>query len=152
MGFPSRGNQENTDSIEPIENRTQNIHGDFTKAAQAFDEECYPGTQMGSKEPTGQFILRYGPGATHRRAHELSGFGAGAFGELSAKCSEQYNLAARAQAAPKGLLARCAREFGAPGGLATQVACARLIIAQYTKFIIWRLGDPGHGPRGGSRR
>ena len=68
-------------------------------AAQALDEEYYPDTPTGSKLPIEIFIMRHGPSATHLRAHEVAGFGVGAFGEISAECSELCNLAARVQVA-----------------------------------------------------
>ena len=61
-------------------------------------EKNYPGTSAGSKGPIETSILRHGPSATHPRAHEVAGFGVGAFGVLSAGCSELCNLAARVQA------------------------------------------------------
>ena len=69
------------------------------KAAQALDKERNPNTPACSKGPVESFIMRHGPSATHPRAHEAAGLGVGAFGELSAGCSELCNLAARVQAA-----------------------------------------------------
>ena len=58
-----------------------------------------PDTPTGSKGPIETFTMRHGPSATYPRAHEVSGLGVGAFGELPAGCSERFNLAARVQAA-----------------------------------------------------
>jgi hypothetical protein len=86
-----------TDSIKSIDKRAREVYGEYTKAAQALDEEYYPDTPTGSKGPIETFIMRHGPSSTHPRAHEVAGFGVGAFGELSAECSELYNLVARFQ-------------------------------------------------------
>jgi hypothetical protein len=76
-----------TVSMGPIGKRARKVHGQYTKAAQALDEEYYPDTPTGSKGPIETFIMRHGPSATHPRAHGVAGFDVGAFGELSAGCS-----------------------------------------------------------------
>ena len=88
-----------TDSIKPIDKRARKVHDEYTMAAQALDEECYLDTPTGSKGPIETFNMRRGPSAAHPRAREVSGFCVGAFGGLSAGCSELRNLAARVQAA-----------------------------------------------------
>ena len=89
--------------------------------------------------------MRHGPSATHPRAHEVSGFGVGAFGELSAESPELCNLVARVQAA--SYVAYYGDNTPTEGfdvkrprirrlwGLTTQVGGARLIIERCTKFI-----------------
>lgn len=84
-----------TDSIKSIDKRARKVHNEYTKAAQTLNKEYYPDTPAGSKRPIETFILRHEPSAAHPRAHEVTGFGVGAFGELSAECSELYNLVAR---------------------------------------------------------
>ena len=84
------------DSIKPIDKRARKVHDEYTKAAQALDEEYYPDTPTDSMGPIETFIMRHGPSAIHPRARE---FGVGAFGGLSGRCSEPCNLAARVQAA-----------------------------------------------------
>ena len=87
-----------TNPIKPVDKRARKVHGDCTNNTQALDEEYHPGTPAGSG-PIGTIILRHGPAATHPDAHGDADFVAGAFGELSAECSELRNLAARVQAA-----------------------------------------------------
>ena len=70
-----------------------------TRAAQALDEEYYPGTPTGHKGLIKIFILRIGPSASHPHAHEVAGFGVGAFGELSAECPELFKTTAWVQVA-----------------------------------------------------
>ena len=41
-----------TDSIKPIDKRARKVHVEYTKAAQALDEEYYPNTPAGSRGPT----------------------------------------------------------------------------------------------------
>ena len=65
------------------------------RLAQALGEEYHPGTPAVPKGPIETFTMRHGPSATHPLAHEVAGFGVGAFGEPSAGCSELYNLVAR---------------------------------------------------------
>ena len=74
-----------TNSTKPIDKRAHKAHNEYTNAAQTLDEQYYPDTPAGSKGPIGTFILRHGPSATHPRAHAVSGFGDGAFGELPAE-------------------------------------------------------------------
>ena len=114
-------------------------------AAQALDEEYYPGTPAGSKRPIEAIIMRHRPSATHSRAQKVAGFGVGAFGELSAGCSGLYNLVARVQAASyvayngdrtsKGAFDAQRPRIRLLWGLTTQVGGARLIIERCTKFI-----------------
>ena len=95
--------------------------------------------------PVETFILRHGPSATHPRAHEVTGFGVGAFGELSAECSELCNLVARVQAVsymayyddktPKEAFDAQRPQIRRFWGLTTQVGWARLTIERCTKFI-----------------
>jgi hypothetical protein len=89
-----------TNSIEPIDKRARKVLGKHTKAAQALDEKYETDTPTGSKGPIKTFTMQHGPSATHPRAHEVFLLWCfGAFGELSAECSEVCNLATRVQAA-----------------------------------------------------
>ena len=134
-----------TDSVKPIDKRARKVHSEYTKAAQILDKEYYPDTPPGSMGPVETFILRHGPSATHPRAHEVTGFGVGAFGELSAECSELCNLVARVQAVsymayyddktPKEAFDAQRPQIRRFWGLTTQVGWARLIIERCTKFI-----------------
>ena len=106
--------------------RARKAHDEYTKVSQALDEKYYPGTPAGSKGPVETPTMRHGPSATHPRAHEVAGFGVGAFGELSAGCSKLCNLVSRvwwlttwrimATRHPRRPLTRSDREFGACGG------------------------------------
>ena len=83
-------------------------------------------------------VLQHGPSVTQPRAHEVPGFGVGAFGELSAECSELCNLLARVQAAsyvayygdktPKEAIDAQGPRIRRFLGLTLRVGCARLII------------------------
>ena len=137
---------------------SRKVHGDYTKAAQALDVEYYPDTPTGSKGPIETPVLRdYTkaaqaldvPSATHPRAHEVSGFGVGAFGELSAECSELWSFVARVQAASyvayygdktpsETVDAQCLR-IRCFSGLTTQVRCARLIVVERRSRAVHRV-------------
>ena len=45
------------DSIKPIDKRAREVYGEYTKAAQALDEEYYPDTPEGSKGSIETFIV-----------------------------------------------------------------------------------------------
>ena len=134
-----------TRTPKPINKRARKVHDEYTKAAQALDGEYNPGTPKGSKGPIETISMRHGPSATHPRAHEVPGFGAGTFVELSAGCSELCNLAARVQAASyvayygdktsKGAFDAQRPRIRRLWGLTTQVGGARLIIERCTKFV-----------------
>ena len=123
----------------------------ITPRLRRLDEGYYPCTPAGSRRLIKASILRHGPSADQPRAHDVSGFGVGAFGELPAECPDLYNLADRVQATsygtyqatrpPRRRLTRSAREFDARGSWLRRWGCARLIIERCTKFI--SLGDSG---------
>ena len=95
--------------------------------------------------PIKTFVLWHGHSAIHPRAHGVAGFGVGAFGEISAGCSELYNLVARIQAVsymayyddktPREAYDAQRPQIRRLWGLTTQVGCARLTIERCTEFI-----------------
>ena len=115
----------------------------FGLFAQALDEEHYPDTPAGSKRPIETSIMRQGPSATRPCAHEVPGFGVGAFGEPPAGCYELFNLAARVQAAsyvacygnktPKEAFDAQRSRIRRLWGLTAQVEGLRLIKKRRTK-------------------
>jgi len=88
-----------TDSIKPIGKRARKVHDEYTKAARRpLTRKTTRALRQVPRDRSKPSLCDTGPVA-HPHAHEVAGFGVGAFGELSAGCSGLCNLAARVQAA-----------------------------------------------------